>query len=181
MDRAHAQLDTATHRHLPRMRSVAGVLLTPREAAFVRGNPPNRAALRLSKAPKEHLTLKARVAPRLPGAQVPCYRAKPLRRSASTTPHDLPRVQRGMLGPGSCPPSGCCVRKNGPCAALGLKKNTSPHCACVLGPMATISGETTAQQGEHHTQSPAACLERVPAPAAARLGQKKRPIRDSII
>ena len=55
LDRAHAQVHTATHRHLPRMRSITGVLLTPREPAFVRGNPPNRAAQRLLKAPRSTL------------------------------------------------------------------------------------------------------------------------------
>ena len=34
-------------------------------------------------------------------------------------------------GAGSCPPSGCCVRKNGPHAALGLKK--IHHCAAHAG------------------------------------------------
>ena len=47
------------HRHpqtfSPYMRSITGVLLIPLEPAFVRRNPPNRAALRQIKAPKSTL------------------------------------------------------------------------------------------------------------------------------
>ena len=85
------------------------------------------------------------------------------------------RLERDA-GAGSCPPSGCCVRTPDVCLkkTRPKKKHQNHHIAprvLYWDPTAMTSGETTAQQGKHHTQSPAACSERVPAHAAARLGQ----------